>query len=113
MVKVTFAVVACALVAAAGASARPAARPALHVAAYKPLTIRGDGFVAGERVQVELLGVAPAVRRATASTAGAFTVRFAVSIGRCRRFTVFAFGSHRSRASLLPTRVQPDCVGND
>lgn len=114
MVKVIFATIACALAVAAPASpGSSATRPAIGATDLRPLTIHGVRFVPGERVHVVLAGHPDATRRATADAAGSFTVRFDVSIGRCGRFAVFAFGSKRSRASLLPTRAQPDCVPPD
>jgi hypothetical protein len=114
VLKATFATIACALVVVTSALAgSTAARPTLRAAALRPLTVRGLDFFPRERVRLELAGRPDATRRTTADEAGSFTVRFNASIGRCARFAVFAFGSHRSRASLLPTRMQPDCVSND
>jgi hypothetical protein len=50
------------------------------------------------------------LRRATADGTGSARVRFPVSLGRCERFSLQAFGSAGSRARLLPAATLPDCA---
>jgi hypothetical protein len=84
-------------------------RPALRLVDRAPVVVRGSGFDAGEQVSVALLAGTRSVRRAPASQAGAFVVRFGVSLGRCARYSVQAFGSAGSRARLV-SRVALACV---
>ena len=86
-------------------------RPSLAVTDTRPFEIRGVGFQPGERVQV-LLAVSGSQRwqGAIASARGVFTVRFAVSLGACSRFTIKALGSRGSSARVLPRGAQVDCV---
>jgi hypothetical protein len=67
-------------------------------------------FKAEERVRVRVAAQGRAFSRtATATPAGSFTLRFRLSLGRCERFSVQAFGSEGSRARLQPTLPSPDC----
>lgn len=92
------------------AAARDAETPALGLLARQPLTIRGLHFQTAERVRVRVAFEGRTFSRtATATAAGRFTVRFRLSLGRCARFSVQAFGSEGSRARLLPTKPSPDC----
>jgi hypothetical protein len=114
VLKATLAATVCALVVVSPAfTGSTAARPSLRAAALRPLVVRGFDFVPNERVRLELAGRPDATRRVVAAQDGSFTVRFPVSIGRCARFAVFASGSRRSRASLLPTQTQIDCQPSD
>jgi hypothetical protein len=89
-------------------------RPVLRLLDRAPLTVAGRGFDVRETVRVRL-AVRGQVRTrpATANAAGAFRVRFAVSVGRCQPFSLQAFGSSGNRARLWPVAVQPDCSPND
>ena len=101
-----------AIVGSAGATTKAGAqRPALAVTDTRPFEVRGAGFEPNERVQV-LLAVNGSQRwqRTVATRAGTFIVDFPVSLGRCARFTMQAFGSKGSRTRILPRRAQPDCV---
>ncbi len=113
MPKLTIAVVlgALAVVGSAGAVTQSdAQRPALTVMDTRPFEVRGSGFEPRERVQV-LLSANGAQRgqNTLATSAGAFTVEFQLSLGACSRFTMQAFGSKGSRARVLPRRSQTDC----
>ena len=95
-----------ALLAAALALATAAAAhrtgPVLRLAARAPVVVHGAGFRAGEqvRVHVQTASVVSA-RSATASAAGAFTVRFAaVALDRCSAASVWAVGGHGDGARL-------------
>lgn len=95
---------------APAAVAGDAARPSLGLLTKQPLTIRGSHFQGEERVRVRVAARGHAFSRtATATLAGSFTVRFRLSLRRCDRYSVQAFGSEGSRARLLPTMPSPDC----
>jgi hypothetical protein len=96
----------CALLAAAALCvvlAAPAAagiKPRLALVHASPLTVRGTGFAARERVRVTVRTAArTVVRSARTSGAGAFTVRFAgVRLGPCG--AVAAAGARGDRATF-------------
>jgi hypothetical protein len=95
---------------APAAVARDAAKPSLGLLTKQPLTIRGLHFKTEERVRVRVAAHGSAFSRTTIATVtGSFTVRFRLSLRRCDRFSVQAFGSEGSRARLLPTMPSPDC----
>jgi hypothetical protein len=77
-----------------------AARPRLAIVRAFPVTVRGTGFVARERVRVAVrTATRTVVRSARADAEGAFTVRFAgVHLGACG--AVGATGAHGDRASV-------------
>src|SRR5947209_4034554 len=91
---------------AAAALAAPAAQASqgggpgarLQVIQERPAVVRGDRFKDGERVTVLLRTTQTWVRRATANDQGVLTVRFAISLPKCGRYTLQAFGSKGSRA---------------
>ncbi len=97
-------------VAAAAASGGTVQRHAsLSLAAVQPLTVRGVAFKPGERVLVQLaISGLTSSRHVLVSGSGTFKTRFAPGLGRCEHFTVRAFGSRGSRATLL-SGVQLDC----
>jgi len=74
--------------------------PRLAVSDMTPFVVRGIHFRAGERVSIVTYARVRSVRIATASAAGAFTVRYRFSLDRCSAFAVSARGSRGSRASL-------------
>jgi hypothetical protein len=95
---------------APAAVAHHAATPSIGLLTKQPLTIRGVHFKAQERVRVRVAARGRAFSRtATATLAGGFTVRFRLSLGRCDRFSVQAFGSEGSRARVQPRMPSPDC----
>jgi hypothetical protein len=97
--------------AAAGATERAAA-PRLGVADERPLTIRGAGFEATERVLVRVAAGRVWTRRVVARAAGTFTARFAETLADCQRFTVRAVGDLGSQARLF-SGVRISCVPTD
>jgi hypothetical protein len=83
-------------------------RATLKVADTAPLKLRGNGFLARERVRVTVSARGRGVKRVIANAAGSFVVAFeAVSMDRCSRLVAVAVGSQGSRASLK--RPQPQC----
>lgn len=88
-------------------------RPTVRVVDRTPLVVRGSGFVAEERVTVVVAAGSRWTRRVAATARGTFVARFAVSLGRCARYSVQAFGSAGSRARLLPTRPTIGCGPSD
>ena len=77
------AILACLLAVAATAAAVQAAatRPTLRLVQRAPLTLRGSGFHAGERVRVSVAVEGPKrTRSLRASSAGAFTVALPVIV---------------------------------
>jgi hypothetical protein len=91
------------------ASGSFSARPALRLVDRTPVVVRGSGFDAGEQVSVALSAGTRSLRRAQATEAGTFVVRFGVSLGRCARYSVQAFGSAGNRARLF-SRIALACV---
>jgi hypothetical protein len=83
-------------------AAVPGAR--LHVLQERPAVVRGDRFKGGERVTVVLHTWRNWLRTATANDRGMVTVRFAVTLPACGRYTLHAFGSKGSRARSLAVR---------
>jgi hypothetical protein len=86
-------------------------RPLLHLVDRTPVVVRGSGFEAGERVSVALSAGTRSIRRAQATEAGTFVVRFGVSLGRCTGYSLQAYGSAGSRARLL-SRVALACISS-
>lgn len=86
-------------------------RPALQASSLKPLTVEGSRFKANERVSVLVVtGGKSESKVVVASDKGTFTARFSVSVGRCGRFAIRAFGARGSTARLVPVGDWPDCV---
>jgi hypothetical protein len=103
------------LVAVGAASAQPLTasgkNASLSAVDLRPLVVVGARFEPGERVRLMLsAGEGQQWRTKVAGPAGRLTVRFAVSVGACSRFAVFAVGSRGSRARILPLRTQIECV---
>ena len=95
--------------AAAGAAGQSQAR--LHILRAQPLTVRGTGFDARERVRVVVFAASTRQKMLQANAAGGFITRFsgvAVSFGRCGTgLFVSARGSAGSFAALK--RPAPEC----
>lgn len=84
-----------------GAEAQPTARPTLRAIDESPFTVRGTGFVPGERVTVVVAARDTWRRIVTAGQLGGFTAVFrAASIDSCQPFYVRATGDRGSRAVL-------------
>jgi hypothetical protein len=103
---------------AAALAATPAlgatsAQPVLRLLDRTPVTVTGRGFQPGETVRLRLtLQGETWTRRATSAT-GSFRATFTISLGRCRSFSLQAFGSKGSRARLFATAPAPDCSPSD
>lgn len=97
--------------AASGASGT-AGQPRLGLADERPLTVRGAGFEATERVVVRLAAGRVWTHRVVARPAGTFTVRFGVTLADCQRFTLRAVGELGSQARLF-SGVRTSCVPTD
>jgi hypothetical protein len=109
-VKAALATVSAVALAVGGSAAsEPDQRPSIALAGTEPLVIKGKHFKPGERVSVQVLAPVRAGRNVVASRRGAFVARFRLSVGRCERVSVHAFGSRRSRARLLPERELGYC----
>jgi hypothetical protein len=98
-------------VATGGAGSEGTRTPRLQVASAAPLTLRGTGFVAGERVRVTVAAAATRTKRVVAGRSGRFLVGFTgVSYDRCLGMGAQAVGAEGSLARLkLP---QPLCPPN-
>jgi hypothetical protein len=85
----------------------PSSKPSLQLVRTAPMTVRGRGFRAGERVSLTL----GAGRRATARAdrRGSFVASFEAGSSRCERVRVVAVGSHGSRA-VLKMLPAPACM---
>ena len=86
-------------------------RASLRIVKTAPLTVRGSGFGAGERVKLLVNAGRPLARTVKAGSRGAFAVRFDVEVDRCTAVVVQAFGNRGSRASVDLTA--PDCTPVD
>ena len=106
MRNATISFLAVAALVAPAAQARQNAVPGarLQVLQERPAVVRGERFKAGERVTVVLHATHTWLRTATANDRGVVTVRFAVSLPDCGRYTLQAFGSNGSRARSLAVR---------
>jgi hypothetical protein len=80
--------------------ARSAAAPTLRVVRLSPFTLRGTNFKAGEKVTVTIVAGKRATARATADSRGSFTVRLAVPVTKCTKYSLKAAGALGSRVSL-------------
>ena len=86
-----------------------AAGPSLRAADLDPLTLRGTGFRANERVKLLFAGPQTVQSRAVRTNArGRFRVVFRVALGRCDPVVVQALGARGSRAVFR--HDVPDCV---
>jgi hypothetical protein len=86
-----------------------ATQPTVRLQSRAPVVVSGSSFRAGEQVAVVLSSEVRRSKKVTANARGGFTVRFAVSLDRCARLSIQAFGSTGSRARLVRTRSL-DCV---
>ena len=106
---VALALALCGAALAGGAGAREGAKARLLLLDSDPVTFRGVGFEASERVQLTAVDGDGAVRRAaTVSSTGTFTMRVpGVDANDCQGFSAFATGSKGSRANYK--RVPGQC----
>ena len=98
------AVVLAAVVAAPGGLART--HPTIDVTRIIPITVKGTGFKAGERVKVVVRSPAVHRKTVTASRRGRFTAAFRASTGKCSAIHALATGNKGSRATAY---VPPSC----
>jgi hypothetical protein len=119
MTRITLVVGLCVLGMVGVASAAPnepaGKRAQLQTMGLQPLTVRGVGFVAGERVHVHAAARGGAYSKTKVATAsGTFMVRFPISAGVCRGYySIRALGSRGSRAFAITRLPQLDCIGPD
>jgi hypothetical protein len=92
-----------------GVPAAARSAPTLRLVDRTPVTVRGAGFAAGERVAVVLASSSRASRTVHADAGGMFVVRFRSSLGRCSSYTLQAYGATGTRARLS-SGISPDCV---
>jgi hypothetical protein len=77
-------------------------QPEMRVVDRTPLTLRGTGFAAGERVRLVVRVPGLAQKRVTATRRGFFVAVFSrAGYNRCSGLTAFAIGSRGNRARLL------------
>jgi len=119
MTRITLVVGLCVLgivgVASAAPSESSVKRAQLQMTGLQPLTVRGVGFVANERVHVVAVARGGMYARTkVANAGGVFTVKFPVSAGVCRGYySLRAFGSRGTRAYAITRLPQLDCIGPD
>jgi hypothetical protein len=101
-VAISAVALAAALVAGASGTTLRSATATLRLVRTQPLTVRGLGFQAHERVRVTLtVHNDTSVRRAIAGPAGGFRVSFDdVPVTRCDAINVVAVGNRGSKAVL-------------
>lgn len=96
----------CAAVFTAGAQAQITrqAKATLHVVKLSPLTVKGSGFKAKEKVVLRLSGAGAGVARATATAAGGVTLTFPkVSVTACSAYVLRASGAAGTTVTLKNT----------
>ena len=92
-----------AFVLSAALAAGATTRPSLRVVDGSPLVVRGTGFAAGERVVVTVAARGTVrTRRLAAGAAGAFTVRFDLTLP-CSGAFVRAVGARSGTVRVLPS----------
>ena len=102
-----FALLACVLVAAAGAAT---ASPTLSLVSRSPLVVRGTHFEALERVRVTVYARTRLVKSVRASSTGSFRVGFGdVYVGRCSSLRAVAIGVS-GRSAALKSLPVPGCL---
>src|SRR4051812_39057284 len=100
---------------AAGAAATGGSEPKLTIVRAAPLTVRGTGFAAAERVRLTIRGTTrTVVRSVRVGTSGAFTVRFAAfgsgaaAMRRSRPSARVATGRGSSATAVWRPATRPD-----
>jgi len=96
-------IVLCAAVFAGAAQAQVArqAKASLHVVKLSPLTVKGSGFKAKEKVVLRLSGAGTATARGTATAGGVVTLTFPkVKVTACSAYVLRASGATGTSATL-------------
>jgi hypothetical protein len=89
-----------------GADARTA--PSITVPRLIPLTVKGTGFVAGERVRVMVRVGATFRKTVTAGRRGRFLLVYRLATNKCTTVRVIATGNKGSRATAtVPATCRP------
>ena len=90
----------------AGAGAR--AKPSIIVTRVVPLTVRGTGFVARERVIVTARVYDSYRKSVTATRRGGFLLAYRIGVSKCVTIHVVARGNRGSRATtIVPATCAP------
>jgi hypothetical protein len=96
------------ILAASFAVAATASGPSVRLVDRAPLTLRGAGFVPGERLTVTISAHGQRTRHPDATSTGRFTVALqGVSLGACEVLVVRVAGAAGDRAAL---RLRPECM---
>jgi len=96
-------IVLCAAVFAGAAQAQVArqAKASLHVVKLSPLTVKGSGFKAKEKVVLRLSGAGTGTARGTATAGGVVTLTFPkVKVTACSAYVLRASGATGTSATL-------------
>jgi hypothetical protein len=99
-------IVLCAVVVTGAAQAHVVrqAKASLHVVRLKPLTVKGSGFKAKEKVVLRLSGAGAGIARGTANASGSVTLTFpSASVTTCSAYVLRASGAAGSSATLKNT----------
>ena len=81
-------------------------RTRIHAVDLSPMTVRGSGFVAGERVRVTVSAKVSSAKSVSATASGGWRVAFARSLDGCQSYAIRAVGNRGSRAFV---KVMPVC----
>jgi hypothetical protein len=90
-----------------GSPSQPGRRAKLTIVKMQPLTLRGTGFLAAEKVRLTVVaGGDRFVRSTTVNSSGSFTQGFpSATVDRCNRLVAVAIGSRGSRAAIRPFQL--------
>ncbi len=80
--------------------------PTIDVTRTIPITVKGSGFKAGERVRVVVRSPGIHRKTVTATRRGSFTAIFRSAASKCASIRAIAIGNKGSRASAY---VPPSC----
>jgi hypothetical protein len=83
-----------------------AERTRIRAVDLAPVTVRGSGFVAGERVRVTVSAKVSSAKSVSTTAAGTWRVVFARSLNGCQSYAIRAVGNRGSHAFL---KVMPEC----
>jgi hypothetical protein len=90
------------------ASTAAASSPHLRITTVSPLTLRGNGFAANERVRVTVSAEISATRRVLTGSGGGFVARFpTITFGYCTASIIRAVGSTGDTAVIRI--AAPEC----